>query len=86
MPQPGPVKTLLTKPLAFWLEWTATVVLIASVALTSFNIYPANVFIGLVGNLGWLAVALVWRKWSLLVVQTVITVLYVSGAVTYLLS
>jgi hypothetical protein len=83
---PVPVRTLLSKPLDFWLEWTATIVLIVSVALTSFNIYPANVFVGLLGNLGWLAVAMVWRKWSLLVVQVVITLLYLSGVATYLLS
>jgi hypothetical protein len=81
----GPVKTFLGRPGEFWLEWSATAVLIASVALTSFNIYPLNVFVGLLGNLGWLAVALVWRKWSLLVVQVVITILYLSGAVKYLL-
>jgi hypothetical protein len=75
------MKTLLSKPVDFWLEWTATAVLIASVALTSFNIYPANVFIGLLGNLCWLAVAVVWRKWSLFVVQVVITLLYASGAI-----
>lgn len=75
------MKTFLSKPLDVWLEWTATAVLIASVALTSFNIYPANVFVGLLGNLGWLAVALVWRKWSLLVVQVVITAIYVVGVI-----
>jgi ABC-type siderophore export system fused ATPase/permease subunit len=40
-----------------------------------------NIFVGLVGNLGWLAVALVWKKWSLLVVQVVIALLYISGAI-----
>jgi hypothetical protein len=80
-PHPAPSMTLFSKPLDFWLEWTATTVLIASVALTSFNIYPANVFVGLLGNLGWLAVAVVWRKWSLLVVQLVITFIYLSGVI-----
>ena len=57
------LKSLTEKPIDFWLEWTATAVLIASVALTAFNIYPLNVVVGLLGNLGWLAVAavVVWR-------------------------
>ena len=82
----GLVKTFFGRPADFWLEWTATAVLIASVALTSFNVYPLNVYVGLLGNLGWLAVAFLWKKWSLLVVQVVITVLYLSGVVKALLS
>ena len=80
------LKSLTEKPIDFWLEWTATAVLIASVALTAFNIYPLNVVVGLLGNLGWLAVAFVWKKWSLLVVQVVITLIYLSGVIKYLVS
>lgn len=80
------LKAVGEMPPSFWLEWSATVILIASVALTSFNIYPLNIYLGLVGNAGWLAVALVWRKSSLLVVQVVISMLYLSGVAKVLLS
>ena len=64
------------------LEWTSTTVLLVGVYLTAVNIYPMNVYISLLGNFGWLVVAIIWRKWSLLVVQLVISMLYLYGMLT----
>ena len=66
------------------LEWSSTVVLLIGVYLTAVNIYPMNVYISLVGNFGWLLVAVIWRKWSLLTVQLVIVALYMYGMLTTL--
>jgi hypothetical protein len=66
------------------LEWTSTAVLLVGVYLTAVNIYPINVYISLIGNFGWLIVAIIWRKWSLLVVQLVISGLYLYGMITTL--
>ena len=44
------------------LEWTSTAVLLVGVYLTAVNIYPMNVYISLIGNFGWLVVAVLWRK------------------------
>ena len=64
------------------LEWTSTVVLLVGVYLTAINVYPINVYISLIGNFGWLLVAVIWKKWSLLVVQLVIVALYFYGMLT----
>ena len=61
------------------IEWIATVVLIAGVALTALNIYPLNVYVSIAGNFFWLVVALMWRKWSLITIQSVVLVIYVLG-------
>ena len=66
------------------LEWTSTAVLLVGVYLTAVNIYPMNVYISLIGNFGWLVVAVLWRKWSLLTVQLVIVALYVYGMLSTL--
>jgi hypothetical protein len=66
------------------LEWTSTAVLLVGVYLTAVNIYPMNVYISLIGNFGWLVVAVLWRKWSLLTVQLVIVALYVYGMLSAL--
>jgi hypothetical protein len=66
------------------LEWTSTAVLLVGVYLTAVNIYPINVYISLVGNFGWLVVAVLWRKWSLLTVQLVIVALYLYGMLSTL--
>ena len=61
------------------IEWIATVVLIAGVALTALNIYPLNVYVSIAGNFFWLVVALMWRKWSLITIQSVVLVIYFLG-------
>lgn len=62
-------------------EWSSTVILLAGVVLTSFNVYPANIWFLLIGNLGWIALGWIWRKWSLIILQTIITVIYIAGII-----
>lgn len=66
----------------FWLEWVSTLVLVIGVVLTSFNIYPLNLVFSLLGNVGWAVVSVAWRKWSLLVIQSIVTVIYIIGLIT----
>jgi hypothetical protein len=61
------------------IEWLATATLIIGVALTSWNIYPANIYISGLGNLLWFLVALHWKKKSLIVIQVFILGLYIMG-------
>ena len=63
----------------FALEWISTSVLIVGVYLTAVNYYPLNIWVSLAGNIGWLAVAWLWRKWSLIIVQLIITLVYIMG-------
>lgn len=63
----------------FILEWGITFTLIIGVALTSFNIFPLNLWVSMIGNVGWLYLGYIWKKWSLFVVQIVITAIYIIG-------
>lgn len=63
------------------IEWTATITLIIGVALTSWNIYPANIYMSAVGNLLWLFMALHWKKWSLITIQIFILLIYAAGVI-----
>ena len=69
---------LVLKKLEFVVEWVATALLIAGVALTAWNVYPENIYLSLAGNFAWLLVALVWKKMSLITIQTVILFIYIS--------
>jgi hypothetical protein len=71
----------MNKKVEFCFEWVSTLILLVGAALTSLNIYPMNVFLSLVGNLGWFVVAVSWRKPSLIVIQLVVTVIYVAGLI-----
>jgi hypothetical protein len=63
----------------FWVEWVSTAILIIGVALTAWNIYPLNVYFSLAGNLGWAIIGVMWRKWSLITIQIVVTAIYIAG-------
>jgi hypothetical protein len=63
------------------MEWVSTAILLVGVVLTSFNIFPLNVWFSLAGNVCWIIVGIMWRKYSLIVVSTVISVLYLIGLV-----
>jgi hypothetical protein len=62
-------------PMVF--EWSITVILIIGAILTSLNVYPLNIWFLFVSNLGWAIQAMLWSKYSLLIVQTTITVIYI---------
>ena len=64
-----------------FIEWAATVTLMLGVALTSFNIYPANIYMSILGNFLWFLMALHWKKLSLTVIQSVILVIYIGGVI-----
>jgi len=64
-------------------EWGSTLLLLIGVALTAFNIFPLNLWVCLAANFGWAIVGIVWRKWSLLLVQAVVTAIYIVGLVNH---
>jgi hypothetical protein len=62
------------------LKWLATGMLIAGAALTSGSwLYPINVVLFLLGNLFWAWVGIIWKEYSLIVLNVVITIIYVIG-------
>ena len=73
------IGALRSRGLTFWIEWTSTAILITGVLLTSLNVYPLNLVFNFAGNLGWFVIGFLWRKYSLIVVQTVILAIYFGG-------
>ena len=65
------------------IEWAATVCFLISVALTSLDIFPVNLYVSLATNLLWLWVGFIWRKWSLITVEAVVCVMYAVGIFRY---
>lgn len=64
-----------------FIEVLATVTLIVGVALTSWNVYPINIYINVVGNFLWFILAIKWNKWSLIIIQTFVLLLYLGGMI-----
>jgi hypothetical protein len=66
-----------------YIEWVATVSFLISVALTSLNYYPEYLYASLLTNLLWLLVGIIWKKWSLIIVEAVVCIMYAVGIVKY---
>jgi len=71
------------KTLDFWIEWISTFILVAGVALTSWDVTPWNLWLGLIANTAWIYISVRWHRWSLMVVSIVICSLYVGGLIRY---
>lgn len=65
------------------LKWFGTVLCLLGIALTSFNIYPANIFLSFIGSGLWTLAGIVQRDVPLLLVEFVAVVLYGIGIVTW---
>lgn len=64
-----------------FIEWAATALFLLSVLLTSFNVHPLNIFVALAANVLWLWLGFIWNKWSLIVVEAVVVVIYFAGTI-----
>lgn len=66
------------------IEWSATGIFLISVPLTSFNVYPLNIFVALVANILWLWLGFIWKKYSLIIVEAVVVAIYFAGTLKVL--
>jgi hypothetical protein len=66
-----------------FIEIVATISLICGVALNSYNIYPANLYVNIFGNFFWLLLGISWKKWSLIIIEIITLAIYFSGLFKY---
>ena len=66
-------------------KWTSSLVIIAGMALTASNIYPLNMYMQLVGIIGWLVVAYVWHDRSLIKQNAVAAFIFINGIISSLI-
>jgi hypothetical protein len=61
------------------LKWFATATLIFGAVLTSLDIRPWNIWAFNTGNIAWIIVGLMWKEWSLVVMNAVLVAIYAYG-------
>lgn len=67
------------------LEWLATAITVAGAVCAALNIYPWSAVLLNAGALLWLIVSVMWRKWSLIAINTTLLAIYTTGLVIKLL-
>ena len=70
----------------WYIKWCASITLILGMITTSQNLYPYNLFVSLVGLLGWLFVAMVWNDRALIIINAVGVTIYINGIIAWVLS
>ena len=70
----------------WYIKWAATIFIIIGTVATAQNIYPYNLFLELIGLVGWLLVALIWNDRALIVVNAVGVSIFLSGIFSYFFS
>jgi hypothetical protein len=76
----------MKKEIVFYLKWIATVITIAGAICTSINLYPLGPALLNLGAFVWLIVSIMWREWSLIVINATLLLIYTVGLVVKLLT
>jgi hypothetical protein len=74
----------MKKDTVFYLKWLATLVTIAGAICTSINMYPEGPALLNVGAFLWLIVSVIWREWSLIVINATLLLIYSVGLIVKL--
>jgi hypothetical protein len=61
------------------IKWAGTIICLFGIAFTSLNIYPINIYFGLVGSFLWTYSGYLQKDFALLVVEGAATFMYASG-------
>lgn len=67
------------------IKWLGTTLCLIGIGLTSFNVYPLNLFFGLIGSGLWTLAGILQNDAPLVIVEFVSTVLYLVGIVGYII-
>ena len=65
--------------LSWYIKWTSSFFLIIAMMMTSANIFPINLYVALVGMIGWLIVGILWHDRALIVLNAVSVGIYGIG-------
>ena len=61
------------------MKWISTaIMLLAALAIVE-GVYPTSIYLLNLGSLAWLITAIMWREWSLIVVNASLLMVYVYG-------
>ena len=65
------------------IKWIGTILCLCGILLTSFNIYPLNIVLSIIGSTLWTAAGIIQRDIPLFLVEAVAVALYLAGLINY---
>ena len=67
-------------------KWLGTILCLTGICLTSFNVYPLNIFLSLIGSGLWTWAGIKQNDAPLTLVEGVAVALYLTGVITWLMN
>jgi hypothetical protein len=65
------------------IKWLGTLLCLAGIGLTSFNIYPLNIVLSLIGSALWTMAGILQKDTPLILVEGVAVAFYLTGIIHY---
>ena len=69
--------------LSWSIKWTASIILLIGMSLTTLDVAPFNLFFHLVGVSGWLVVGMLWHDRALITINSVGVFIFLTGIGKY---
>jgi hypothetical protein len=66
------------------IKWLGTILCLCGIFLTSFNIYPLNIVLSIIGSTLWTIAGIIQRDAPLFLVEVVAVLFYLAGIINYL--
>lgn len=67
------------------IKWLGTILCLMGIALTSFNIYPINVVLSMVGSALWTLAGFLQKDPPLFLVELVAVIIYFAGLISWII-
>lgn len=71
--------TLSRERAVFVIKWAASIIQILGYATTAFGLAPWNIYVFLVGLVGWLAVGVLWNDRAIVLIHLVALAAMIAG-------
>jgi hypothetical protein len=65
------------------IKWSGTILCLCGIFLTSFNNYPLNIVLSIIGSTLWTIAAIIQRDTPLFLVEAVAVAFYIAGLINY---
>jgi hypothetical protein len=61
------------------MKWISTVIMLMAALAIVEGVHPTSIYLLNLGSLAWLITSIMWREWSLIVVNASLLLVYVYG-------
>jgi drug/metabolite transporter (DMT)-like permease len=66
------------------IKWLGTILCLCGIFFTSFNIYPLNIVLSIIGSALWTIAGIIQKDTPLFLVEAVAVLFYLAGIINYL--